>query len=399
MKIFSKLLPASKMKLVISSIGVLALLVFSSMMIFEATKAEVIVTENGKEQTVTTHSDTVEELLEEVGISVGEHDALSHDETAQVETGMEIEYKTAKEVTVTIDDKEEDYFTTMDTIEQFLKEQNLTLSEYDEVSHQTDESIKNGLQLDIAKAYQVTINDGGNKEQVWTTGGSIEDILQQNDITYDENLDKIKPAIDEEVTKDEPIVITRVQKEIDEVEETVAFSTERKNDNSLEKGKEKVVTQGRNGTIVKKYEIVKENGEEVSRELINEEVIQESQNKVVAVGTKVEQKELVTLSSDSSKSSSKEMTMTASAYTAGCSGCSGYTSTGINLNANPDMKVIAVDPSVIPLGTRVWVEGYGEAVAGDTGGSIKGHRIDVHVPTKSDAYRFGVRKVKVKILD
>ena len=64
--------------------------------------------------------------------------------------------------------------------------------------------------------------------------------------------------------------------------------------------------------------------------------------------------------------------MTATAYTAYCNGCSGITTTGINLRANPNLKVIAVDPSVIPLGSKVWVEGYGYAVAGDTGGAIKG---------------------------
>ena len=65
--------------------------------------------------------------------------------------------------------------------------------------------------------------------------------------------------------------------------------------------------------------------------------------------------------------------MTATAYTAHCNGCSGITATGINLRANPNLKVIAVDPSVIPLGSKVWVEGYGYAVAGDTGGAIKGN--------------------------
>lgn len=69
------------------------------------------------------------------------------------------------------------------------------------------------------------------------------------------------------------------------------------------------------------------------------------------------------------------------------------------MNANPDKKVVAVDPSVIPLGSRVWVEGYGTAVAGDTGGAINGKRIDLHVPSKSEAYSFGSKTVKVKILD
>ncbi|OMP66698.1 3D domain-containing protein [Domibacillus epiphyticus] len=95
---------------------------------------------------------------------------------------------------------------------------------------------------------------------------------------------------------------------------------------------------------------------------------------------------------------SKEITVKATAYTAYCKGCSGITATGINLKRNPDAKVIAVDPKVIPLGTKVYVEGYGEAIAGDKGGAIKGNKIDVHMPTKQKAKNWGVRTVKVQIL-
>ncbi|MEH7504434.1 LysM peptidoglycan-binding domain-containing protein [Neobacillus drentensis] len=100
-----------------------------------------------------------------------------------------------------------------------------------------------------------------------------------------------------------------------------------------------------------------------------------------------------------SNTSSREITVKATAYTASCEGCSGTTATGINLKANPNEKVIAVDPSVIPLGSKVYVEGYGEAIAGDTGGSIKGNRIDVFIPSQQDAINFGVKQLKVTILN
>ena len=93
------------------------------------------------------------------------------------------------------------------------------------------------------------------------------------------------------------------------------------------------------------------------------------------------------------------MTMTATAYTAYCNGCSGTTANGTDLRANPDKKVIAVDPSVIPLGTRVWVEGYGEAIAADTGSAIKGNKIDVFIPSEEAALAWGRKTVKVTILD
>lgn len=92
------------------------------------------------------------------------------------------------------------------------------------------------------------------------------------------------------------------------------------------------------------------------------------------------------------------MTVEATAYTAYCVGCSGITYTGIDLRKDPNAKVIAVDPKVIPLGSRVHVEGYGNAIAGDIGGDIKGKRIDLHMPTRQEALNFGRRDVKVTIL-
>ncbi|MBV7505076.1 3D domain-containing protein [Bacillus sp. sid0103] len=101
----------------------------------------------------------------------------------------------------------------------------------------------------------------------------------------------------------------------------------------------------------------------------------------------------------STSTSVKEITVKATAYTASCEGCSGITKTGINIKDNPNKKVIAVDPSVIPLGSKVYVEGFGEAIAADTGGAIKGNRIDIFIPSKQDAIDFGVKKLKVTILN
>jgi 3D (Asp-Asp-Asp) domain-containing protein len=62
------------------------------------------------------------------------------------------------------------------------------------------------------------------------------------------------------------------------------------------------------------------------------------------------------------------------------------------------MKVIAVDPSVIPLGSKVYVEGYGVAVAGDTGSAIQGNRIDLFMANREDALNYGRQTVQVTIL-
>jgi 3D (Asp-Asp-Asp) domain-containing protein len=93
----------------------------------------------------------------------------------------------------------------------------------------------------------------------------------------------------------------------------------------------------------------------------------------------------------------KTITVKAYAYTVNCKGCSGITAIGLNLKKNPSIKAIAVDPKVIPLGSKVYVEGYGYAIAADKGKSIKGNKIDVFMPTKEKAIQWGVKTVKVKI--
>jgi 3D (Asp-Asp-Asp) domain-containing protein/LysM repeat protein len=89
----------------------------------------------------------------------------------------------------------------------------------------------------------------------------------------------------------------------------------------------------------------------------------------------------------------------ATAYTVESAGGNGITTIGIDLNKNPDAKVISVDPNVIPLGTKVYVEGYGHAIAGDTGSAIKGNKIDVYLPTEEEALNWGRRTVNVTILE
>lgn len=101
----------------------------------------------------------------------------------------------------------------------------------------------------------------------------------------------------------------------------------------------------------------------------------------------------------SNMSAVKELYVSSTAYTAYCAGCSGVTATGIDLRSHPNAKVVAVDPSVIPLGSKLYIQGYGYAVAGDTGGAIKGKRIDLFMSNRSDALDWGRRTVKVKILE
>ena len=91
----------------------------------------------------------------------------------------------------------------------------------------------------------------------------------------------------------------------------------------------------------------------------------------------------------------KTMVMTATAYTEDDAGCIGITYSGHYFRRG----LVAVDPTVIPLGTRLYIPGYGYAIADDTGGAIKGNRIDLAFESIDDAYQFGVQKVTVYIMN
>ncbi|SEB19990.1 Uncharacterized conserved protein YabE, contains G5 and tandem DUF348 domains [Thalassobacillus cyri] len=416
-KIFSKLLPASKATMVLTIISSVVLFALLGVITHEATKAEVIVNNNGEPTQVRTHANTVGELLQTLDIDISEYDELSHPESTALADGMEVDYQTAQPVQVVIDGEQKEYYTTTETVGEFFNEQNLSFKDRDEVSHKQDAPIQANMNIEVDKAFPVTIHDGGKKKKVWTTASTVGDFLEDQKIELGK-LDELKPKKSKQLNGETPIHITRVEKVTDVVEEEIDFSVVTKQDSSLLKGKRKVVSDGEKGLVTKKYEVTLKNGEEVNRKLIKEENKKDSKNKIVAIGTKQPEKQTVTtvsnntsktesssndsdstVSRSSSESEVKTLQMSATAYTASCSGCSGITATGINLKANPDAKVIAVDPSVIPLGTRVWVEGYGNAIAGDTGGAINGNKIDLFMSSKSDALSFGRKTVQVKILE
>ncbi|MFD4928847.1 LysM peptidoglycan-binding domain-containing protein [Peribacillus butanolivorans] len=124
------------------------------------------------------------------------------------------------------------------------------------------------------------------------------------------------------------------------------------------------------------------------------------QAKPAAPAEKAEKEKTVSNSESTNQTGiEKEITVRATAYTADCQGCSGTTATGIDLKANPNTKVISVDPSVIPLGSKVYVEGYGYATAADTGSAIKGNKVDIFIPNEQDAINWGVKNVKLQILN
>lgn len=362
-------------------------------LIYEGTKKTVTVNANGEKQELRTHADTVKDIIEELEIPYKSQDKLMPGLQTEIKNEMEIIWIPAQLVVLKIDGEEQKIWTTAETVADLLHDKDISVSERDSINVALDTEIQEGMEIVIDFAFPVVLNDGGNEQEVWTTSTTVADFLKQQGIELKE-FDRVEPGLDQTIQEDTVINVVRVEKVTDVVEEPVDFAVVSKKDSSLTEGTKKIVQEGKKGRLQKKYEVVLENGKEVARTLISEEVLAEPTDQIVALGTKPKQEV-----SRGASGSGKEFYVTATAYTASCNGCSGITATGLDLRANPNAKVIAVDPSVIPLGTKVYVEGYGYAVAADTGGSVKGKRIDVFFPTSSEAYRWGMKRVKIKILD
>lgn len=208
-------------------------------------------------------------------------------------------------------------------------------------------------------------------------------------------------ADDSSTRSDSPAAATSVLtvKEIAQ-RESIPYTTLRKSSSDLRSGTSKTVKAGKNGEKQVTYRVYSKGEEEVRREAVSSTILQKPVQEIVYVGT---------VSTTAPKrfasrgggyfSGGKVVTMFATGYSASASenggSSSGRTASGLRIGHG----VVAVDPNYIPLGTRLYIEGYGYAVAADTGGAIKGNRIDLGHNSRHEANAVGRRSVRVHILD
>lgn len=158
---------------------------------------------------------------------------------------------------------------------------------------------------------------------------------------------------------------------LQEETETIAKKVVYQDDPEIEAGEEKILEEGKDGKKTKIYKVTySKDGKEYERELLSVETIP-AKDKKISRGTKIVWKALDT--NDGQIRYWKKMRVYATHYDSRCKGCDEWTAIGMRAGKG----VIAVDPKVIPLRSKLYIPGYGMAVAGDTGGAIKGNIIDL----------------------
>lgn len=282
--------------------------------------------------------------------------------------------------------------TAKNTIKEVFEDENIILGTNDTVNVDLLSSPDKNTEIVITRAKPYSLKNGNcDPYTIYSVYDNVYDILNQNNIVYNNN--DIISMDDDFITIIHIDILEKTKNEI------VNFETIYENDNTMYEGTSKVVTEGVNGTATVLYNEVYENGNFAYETKISSEISQAPTNKVVKKGTKKKVYAAAPLTS----SYSNVITCRATAYD-GSYATLGKSSPKTALGTVPSYGTVAVDPKVIPLGTKLYIASadgsyiYGYCTASDTGGAIKGNRVDLFMNSRSDALNFGSRQVNVFIL-
>ncbi|MDP4091625.1 MAG: 3D domain-containing protein [Bacillota bacterium] len=301
-----------------------------------------------------------------------------------------------KHVTIVIDGKPTSYITYKKTVSETLKNKDITLGPKDKINPPLDDKIKDKSTITIKRAVNVKLAVDGKVLDILSPEEDIKSVLSVEGIALNGD-DRVDPIRDTRLSEGLNISVVRVEKKVVSVSTPIEFNTVVKTDSSLANTKKKIAQEGQNGETETKYNVTYENGIEVLRTLDSEAVVKNPVNKIVVQGTYP----LMPVSRGGDLLPySRVFTANATAYWAVRGIGKTYTASGRLAVRNPDgYSTIAVDPTIIPYGTKLFVEGYGFAIAADTGTGIKGDRIDVYFNTRPEACDWAVKYVKVYILN
>jgi len=291
-----------------------------------------------------------------------------------------------QEVVIKVDGKVIRHQTLQRFVGAVLQEAGVELHPADVVEPSATFLIRNGLEIVVHRALKVEIEVDGKKHLVFTQPTSVEKVLQAAGIRLGER-DQVDPPLSQVLKKDTLVKVTRITEKIVAERYSLPAPVERKPDPLLERGRSRLLSSGEPGEGERLIKVIYADGKEIRREIVQERVLRPPKTRVVAYGT------LDTVSRGGQTFKFRQMLeVVATAYGPSVGK---YTATGHKVQRG----VVAVDPRVIPLGSRLYIEGYGFARALDVGSSIKGNRIDVFFESEALCHQWGQRRVKVYILE
>ena len=239
--------------------------------------------------------------------------------------------------------------------------------------------------------HEVILTEGDTSRSFDTTAKTVEEFFKEENIALGE-LDRCSFPLNSPLKLGMQITITRVKEETLTERVSVPFTSRKRYTDTLRDGQLKVLTPGKNGEKVVTYHAIYKDGKVTEKQVLSRSSTP-STEEVVLVGASGR---TIASRGNELRDSGRTITLVATAYSPAGNGQWGMKTATPGVNCR--YGIVAVDPRVIPLGTRLYVPGYGNCVALDTGGAIKGNRIDLFYPTEHQASDYGRKRVTVTIL-
>ena len=287
-----------------------------------------------------------------------------------------------------------------------LSEAGLALDENDTYTTVTTDGVS---EITVKRNQSIVIDNCGKRITVTTYGETVAQLLTRMGIPYTGEY-SVTPNVNSRTCDGLKVTVVRTVESIETYTVDVPFNTITCEDPTLPAGEQKILVQGVPGLKQCKADVVYVNAVEQSRGVFEETLLQPAVDQIVAVGTgeKVGQTDaqpiigdgVIVMPSGEILTYNRTEQFVATAYSKYNAGCDDYTATGTKVRVG----VVAVDPSVIPYGTRMFIVAndgsyiYGLATAEDCGGSIIGNRLDLYMDTDAECFRFGVRECTVYFL-
>lgn len=307
-----------------------------------------------------------------------------------------------KGVTVVVDGEARSLVTQASDVAGALREARVEVGVRDLVTPGLDAAISEGDTVVVRRSIPVTLETSGESIELSVIGRTVADALVSAGVDPSEHLGVSPPlgaALEPGMHIHAPKIVVRVV----ETAEVLAFKTVKTSDPSLPLGVSETIVEGKRGRAVRVYRTMVTDDVEGERVLVSQRVVANAVDRIVAIGSAIGStgtrsapaRIRLVRAANRPTTGQRRMKVSATAYSPGFDSGGWKTATGVAAG----LGVIAVDPRVIPLGTRLYVPGYGYGVAADTGGAIKGARIDVCFERRLEAVRWGRRNISIVILD
>lgn len=332
---------------------------------------------DGQSWLVYTHITSPGQILEEAGVLLGPRDRVSAgDDPADGQAVLSIRVERAVPVTVHEDRRTLAFYTTATTVGGALREAGLSLYLADRVEPDLARPLSAGMHIYVERSQPVTVRVDGRTIRTRTHRDRVGSMLADLGIVLvgqDYTLPPLEAPLDAETT----VQVIRVSERFQVRYQPIPFDVVWQPDPNLELDQRRLLQEGAPGILEQRLRLRYEDGQEVSRTLENEYVAVPPTTKIIGYGTQIVVRQLET--PEGTVEYWRVIRMLATSYSASTAGTPrsspyyGRTRLGLPMRHG----IVAVDPRVIPLGSKVYVPGYGVGLAGDTGGAIKGRRIDL----------------------